>query len=344
MKSSISAAAWLAFIVAVISLFHFISLPDCTTIEQSLNRTVAIRVYSPPKYSTDTTAAMCLVVKNETLYLDEWTDFHIGLGFTSIFIYDTSPSPDPSIIEWYKRREDLHPYVKVAHDARPGSQQVVYERCMREDSNDTFVAFFDVDEFLVLKKHDNVVDMLNEHCDENCGQLSINWLVMGTSNETKYRPVPVTKRNIHSEPTVSATVKVIVRPSYVNDESIKFVHTVDLKRGEWYDTNHTVHKWKYYGSWDKMYERIYNYDRPSDVALLHHYRSKSIQELHYKKCVRGHAMAGGSQTFCGDKNYDVGDNANKFDDSAWQQLKKMVPKYERFDMISVEPCLNSVFC
>mmetsp|Transcript_20360 Transcript_20360/g.43637 ORF Transcript_20360/g.43637 Transcript_20360/m.43637 type:complete len:159 (+) Transcript_20360:231-707(+) len=38
-----------------------------------------IRVYSPPKNNT-MTVAICLIVKNETVYMDEWVDYHIALG------------------------------------------------------------------------------------------------------------------------------------------------------------------------------------------------------------------------------------------------------------------------
>lgn len=329
---------WMRSIVIAILIVYirprsFINQTDTSSSEQ-IEKSGAIGVYSQPKLSNDN-AAICLVVKNETLYLDEWTEFHIALGFTSIFIYDTTPNePDQSLLDWYARRKDLQPYVKVAHDERHPAQQFVYTRCLREDaSNNTFVAFFDIDEFLVLKKHDNVIDMLNDHCTDNCGQLSINWNVIGTSGETKYTPIPITKRNKHSEPEVSPTVKVIVRPEYVNETQIKWVHTVDLVKGaEWYDTSHTIRKWDHYGSWDKKYERISNHNKPSDVALLYHYKFKSAEELHYKKCIRGRVNVGGKTDQCRNKNYDVGSNADKFDDLAWQQLTRMLPKYQQFDV------------
>ena len=79
-----------------------------------------------------------------------------------------------------------------------------------------------------------------------------------------------------------------------------------------------------------MYERIFNHDRPSDVALLHHYRYKSADELHWKTCIRGYEAVKGTNV-CKSKKYAVGSGADKFNDMAWLQLKRMVPKYQKFD-------------
>jgi len=35
----------------------------------------AVKVYSPSK--NNATVAICLIVRNETVYMDEWMDFHI---------------------------------------------------------------------------------------------------------------------------------------------------------------------------------------------------------------------------------------------------------------------------
>ena len=122
-----------------------------------------------------------------------------------------------------------------------------YESCIRNDAaNSEFAAMIDIDEFVVLKKHDNVVDMMVELCNDECGQLSLNWNPMGTSNETSYSAVPVAKRNIHihtSEPyhrKMFDIVKVIVRPSCVA-EYMDWSHTVMLKEGyNWVDTDGTI--------------------------------------------------------------------------------------------------------
>ena len=187
-------------------------------------------------------------------------------------------------------------------------------------------------QFVVLKKHDNIVDMMVEHCDDDCGELSLNWRPMGTSNETKYRPLPVTKRNVnvHTERAMFRVVKAIVRPTYVADY-MDWSHTVMLKMGHWVDTNGTI------------LPRIistarccvpYEHDGPTDVGLIYHYKYKSEEEFWFKYCKRGDSLSKWGETPKCDHRHRYGNyprDGDAFDDSAWRQLKRMVPKYAIFD-------------
>ena len=202
--------------------------------QQNIKRNPPVKVYAPSNSTSN--VAICVILKNETLYLDEWIDFNIALGFSPIYMYDNSltfdlmsmPLPN-SIYSWYETREEIHEHIKLMHYPIAGVQEKAYERCIKEDAaNSTYVALIDVDEFLVLKTFDNVVDFMDHHCSElECGELSINWKMMGTSGEKHYTPLPITKRNVHGQKY--GTIKVIVRPSYVAD-NLKWWHSVALKR------------------------------------------------------------------------------------------------------------------
>lgn len=73
-----------------------------------------------------------------------------------------------------------------------------------------------------------------------------------------------------------------------------------------------------------------NSDRPVDVAVLHHYKYLSPKEYYWKSCVR---------KTVDDKFKDCESLKSKgppyvgrvYDDSAWQLLKKNVPRYAMFD-------------
>jgi len=299
----------------------------------------AVKVYSPSKHNE--TVAICLIVRNETIYMDEWVDFHIALGFAPIFVYDNADVPDLELQAWHERRIDIQKYVHIFHMPLFPVQGHAYEQCLRQDAaNNTFAAMIDIDEFVVLKKHDNVVDFMVEHCDVECGEISLNWNPMGTSNEIQYSRVPVTKRNIHihtSEPYHRAmfkVVKVIVRPTYVADY-MDWSHTVMLKRGHWIDTSGTI------------LPRIISTARccipyehptgPTDVGVIYHYKYKSDEEYYIKSCVRGDSLLPrGQMTKCGHMrnggNYPR--NGSDFDDGAWKQLTRQVPKYAIFDKMT----------
>ena len=118
--------------------------------------TSVVKVYAPSNSSSN--VAMCVIIKNETLYIDEWVDFHIALGFSPIYIYDNSLAFDlkymhltNSIYSWYDTREDIHKHIKLIHYPVAGVQIKAYDRCIKKDAaNSTYVALTDIDEFLVL--------------------------------------------------------------------------------------------------------------------------------------------------------------------------------------------------
>lgn len=58
----------------------------------------------------------------------------------------------------------------------------------------THVAHIDTDEFIVLKKHNNIVDFINEYMVDNCEGIGMNWRFFGSSGHTEKINSPVTER------------------------------------------------------------------------------------------------------------------------------------------------------
>jgi hypothetical protein len=56
----------------------------------------------------------------------------------------------------------------------------------------------DVDEFLVLKKHEHVDELLEEHLPKGSGALSINWVWFSFNGKLLCDAKPVTKRFLYS--------------------------------------------------------------------------------------------------------------------------------------------------
>ncbi|KAL7535360.1 hypothetical protein ACHAXR_007012 [Thalassiosira sp. AJA248-18] len=280
-----------------------------------------VKVYSPANSTSN--VAICLIVYNETIYLDEWLDFHVALGFSPIYIYDNSPEFELRTLN--HTRDDLIDHIRVIHFPVTPVQKPAYDQCIKQDARkSTFVAMIDVDEFLVLKTFDNVVKFMDHHCDFRCGQLSINWQIMGISKEKQYTPVPVTKRNVHYNDAGARhqTIKVIVRPSFVA-KHMHWKHSVMLDKGRWVDTTGKKHVWPV-----GTFRRMQNEDEPLDVAVLYHYPFKSEEEFIYKTCVKGTSLhQRGLLPMCNNSKYYNIYNGTEFDDTAWKQLTRMVPKY-----------------
>lgn len=284
-------------------------------------------------------ALMCAIVKDEEAYIDEWVDYHYALGFDKIRIYDNS---DLNEMKFYGKKKGDH--VDVIHypGAAPAAecelQRTVYRDCARkavEEGVYTWAAFFDVDEFLVLKKHEDVHDMLEEHLQR--GALAINWYFFEpTQNDVLYSPLPVTKRFMHRT-NRSDIIKSIVKLSDfdLGKTDRCYVHNFPLKGGVLHGFN------------GETFPGIWNREGTEDVAMLHHYKKKSYKE-YVRKRLRGRADKDNS-TLVKDDIADAqrlfedalasGHNSTEiekelvFDDSAWQILKKNVPEYAVFDTL-----------
>lgn len=117
----------------------------------------------------------------------------------------------------------------------------------------------------------------------NKSQLGAN----GYVQRTTYRPLPITKRNLHVHTFGGRIVKAIVRPTYVADY-MDWSHTVMLKKGHWVDTSGAV------------IPRIistarccnpHDHQGPTDVGVIYHYKFRSEEEFFVKYCVRGDSLS-----------------------------------------------------
>jgi len=76
----------------------------------------------------------------------------------------------------------------------------------------------------------------------------------------------------------------------------------------------------------KSFDGPFNFGGPTDIAVLHHYFSKSTKEFHFKGCTTGRA-----DTVKRSKCNSVPPVGDIYDDTAWLVLKKYDPKYSIFD-------------
>jgi hypothetical protein len=222
----------------------------------------------------------------------------------------------------------------MTHFPGIAQQGIAYLDCakrLQQGGNHTWAAFFDLDEFLILKKHEHVEDFLLETLAS--GSLSINWHQFGTSGRIAYSPAPVTKRFMYREEIVSKKVKSIVRLRDMDFNKVPHPHFPYLVNvTDQKDTTGTHFQW------------FFNPHGPTDVAVLAHYHWKSYKEYLAKR-TRGRSDVGRKKgeykKFLNGAKKMLNDAINGkktlpkktelFDDSAWKAMKKYVPKYAVFD-------------
>lgn len=222
-----------------------------------------------------TSAAICVIQKGHRRfnYLDDFVDYHLFIGFDHIYVYDNSD--DFELNGWISSRR-CSQKLSVSHLPGPGMQFTAYSECVKyikARGSSSWVAFIDPDEYVVLKKHSSIVDLLATVPD-NAGGLALNWYMFTWNNQYKYEPFPLPKRFTQREANVNEHVKVIARVSLIQDSfnNPHFVHyneegicSVDTEGRE------------------ICGDTPFNQNGPTDVAVIHHYWAKSVEEFMYRK-------------------------------------------------------------
>jgi len=148
-----------------------------------------------------TSHAICTLVKDDEAYIDEWIDYHLSLGYTKIYMLDTTS--EYWFEQWGMERSSTSSSsapVKVIH--LPGNITDVrfkanaYRECMEMylSNHHDSLTFLDVNDFMVLGKG-SLIDSVDNYLQSslNCAY-SIPRRFFGNAGQTVYDPLPVTKR------------------------------------------------------------------------------------------------------------------------------------------------------
>jgi Glycosyl transferase family 2 len=301
---------------------------------------------------------LCTFAKNEEPYLDEWVDYHLALGFETIFLYDNTDTHE--LQQWAPKKGCR---LQVIHLPGIGKQLNGFRRCAKnilqqdqvakEQSNNgghnnninnrtTWVGFFDLDEFLVLRQHETVVDFVTDHRDRRGhvgGAIGINWIIMGTAGKLIYEPFPVTKRfqyrhvnDSQDNDYTNGKIKTIVQAQHAYIDKMDNTHMVKMHDGYYYqDTN------------GQTFTPPTNPNGPTDIAALYHYQPKSFKENIDE---RAQGRADKKLQHISNEHYLTkamsfnAPNGSVFDDRAWSAVKKYLPHYAAYDVLAAKNYLD----
>ena len=208
--------------------------------------------------------ALVCIAKNEDNYIEEWINYHLKLGFDKVFIYENN----------WRCVINNDKIVKIPFDGQ-AKQYAAYNHFMNTYNNEyDWAAFFDVDEFLVLHKHQNVKEFVNEYGTKS--SIAINWVLFGDNNIKEIN----NNYNILSRFTMRANsvnlhIKVISKVS----SDIKFILPHNTIK-EWIDTCGNIGKGPF------------NKNCNINVAQINHYFCKTYEEF-VQKVNRGRSDTGG---------------------------------------------------
>lgn len=218
--------------------------------------------------------AVCAIAKNEGPYFKEWIDWHLSKGVEKFYIYDNE-STDHT-------REVLQSYIEsgvVEYHYFPGyrMQIAAYDDCIERHRLDTrWIAFIDLDEFIVPVKDQSITDFLKRF--EDAPAVEINWVVYGSGGARKKLPGGVMERfKRHSLPghILNRHVKSIVNPRRVF--TVIGCHEVARIDGKSLDSHG-----------DTITQNFRDREPQQDVIRINHYAVRSWEEFAEKQS-RGRA-------------------------------------------------------
>lgn len=242
---------------------------------------------------------VCAIVKNENLYLRDWVEYHLGIGFDKVFIYDNNDIEKPEgvvydyimscqveVIPW--KTETL--ITNTTMNNWMLNQIRAYNHCIQNNQDFDWIAFIDADEYI------NIVDgspikyiISNNPYYHMYDAIVLSWKMMGDPNALYYENKPVRERftkpleGIYADVPCNELVK-----SIVNIKSgVLFGEQYDPCNPHCPDTQNVCISTGYgMGEWYGCYNRI-NWP---DHRIMHveHYYTKSLTEYLIKSLNSNH--------------------------------------------------------
>lgn len=224
--------------------------------------------------------ALVALAKDEDNYIDEWLQYNLKLGFNDIFVFQNDWKYTGEI-----KVDNLH-FMDL-----PGER--IQNKCYNDflinnSKNYDFIAFFDIDEFLFLKKHKTINEYLETQTNSNL--IYVNWRLFGDNGlkEVENNNYSVLERftkcgsNLHRlGKNIIRTNKIDVRfynPHIVCKAGILQLPTYNDTVGNVFET------------------QPWNTDNKNEQDVeLFHYRNKTYQECYDRKFKKREVFWGDGQ-------------------------------------------------
>lgn len=126
--------------------------------------------------------SLCLIFKNEALFLKEWLDYHLTIGIDHFYLYNNNSDDN--------FREVLKKYIEdgtvtLIEWPEQNSQFKCYKHCYETYRNESnWISFLDADEFICPKYQTNINDWLKDF--DKYPAINIQFLMFGTNGQLKH--------------------------------------------------------------------------------------------------------------------------------------------------------------
>lgn len=150
--------------------------------------------------------SIAVIARGEAPYILEWMTYHFGIGVDHIYLYDNDPLPQTSkLVKVFGNKVTTIPFLGETKQLAMTQHALMACRVATR-----WLAFIDVDEFIVPIKTDNIKTFLEPY--ERYSAVCPHWRLFGSNGEKTYKPLPVVQRFTRRAAEVDRHIKSIVDP------------------------------------------------------------------------------------------------------------------------------------
>ena len=146
--------------------------------------------------------ALFCVFRNETLYVNEYIDHYLKLGFDHIYLCDNSSNDDVDKI-LKNEYNDKVTIIDIRSKETIKSFNTYYHPTLFTSLYNIFnfkydwLCFFDLDEYLILYKDNNIKEYLSRDIFNNVDLIHVYWKVFDDNNQLYYENKSCVERFTH---------------------------------------------------------------------------------------------------------------------------------------------------
>ena len=149
----------------------------CQTIDQliDISKKTSCRHHS---------VAIVAIARLENLYINEWIEYHVKLGFDRIYLYDNACGNEDHIDKVLTVQNSKFVTVIPAYDKKFYQMKAYEDAYSKYGQQHEYMLFIDIDEFFTLMQHNSIseyVEFLNSRCP-NFQDARINWELYDDNN------------------------------------------------------------------------------------------------------------------------------------------------------------------
>ncbi len=246
----------------------------CKFIRLQLNNIIIRLFFHKPKMNKKYYASICLIFKNEAMYLDEWIKYHLIVGFEHFYLYNNFSSDNyQKILKPYIEKG----FVTLINWDKVAGQMSAYNNCLERfhDESD-WILFADADEFIVPIKYDNVKDWLKKYEKFPCVLAFWKAFTSGGIIHEDYT-IPLIER------FTSCGNGLSLPKMFLNTHFIKMIKNFSMPH---------FARWKFFNKICPQYAQVFtklNCNIENPEIQINHYYCKSLEYYINKKVPGGKA-------------------------------------------------------